>query len=109
MAKSCAAGVKAGPLAADPLITMTSRNPHDDLWLTANARTSLARGLDALHDHTEAPLRVRAHATDEALDVFDLQEEFELGPRGRRFLLSVDRVAREALLLPVGRVAEDLA
>ena len=90
---------------------MPSRNPHDELSLTARARTSLAHGLHALHDHTEAPLRVRAHArgavrilSAEALllDVFDLQEEFELGPRGRRFILSVDPAASEALLLPVG-------
>lgn len=81
---------------------MTPRHPHDELWLTASARTSLARGLHALHDHTEAPLRVRAHARGGAHDVFDLQEEFELGPRGRRFILSVDAVASEALLLPVG-------
>jgi len=81
---------------------MASRNPHDEPWLPASARTSLARGLHALHDHTEAPLRVRAHARGRAHDVFDLQEEFELGPRGRRFILSVDPDASEALLLPVG-------
>ena len=75
---------------------------HDEPWLTARACASLARGLDALHAHTEAPLRVRAHAKGDAHDVFDLQEEFELGPRGRRFILSVDARAREALLLPVG-------
>ena len=81
---------------------MSARHPHDELSLTARARTSLAHGLHALHDHTEAPLRVRAHARGGAHDVFDLQEEFELGPRGRRFILSVDHAAREALLLPVG-------
>ena len=81
---------------------MTPRHHDDELSLTARARISLARGLDALHDHTEAPLRVLAHARGGAHDVFDLQEEFELGPRGRRFILSVDPAAREALLLPVG-------
>jgi hypothetical protein len=81
---------------------MTPHPPHDEPWLTARARTSLARGLDALHHHTQAPLRVRAHARGGAHDVFDLQEEFELGPRGRRFILSVDPAASEALLLPVG-------
>ena len=81
---------------------MSSRLSDDELALTARARTSLARGLHALNDHTEAPLRVRAHASGGANDVFDLQEEFELGPRGRRFILSVDPSASEALLLPVG-------
>ncbi len=70
-----------------------------DTWLTARARASLARGLDALEPHTEAPLRVRAHVTGRGHDVFDVEEEFELGPRGRRFLLSVDAIARETLLL----------
>ena len=79
-----------------------TRWKNDEPWLTARACASLARGLDALHAHTEAPLRVRAHATGDAHDLFDLQEEFELGPRGRRFLLSVDARAREALLLPIG-------
>jgi hypothetical protein len=71
-------------------------------WLTARARASLARGLDALDRHTEAPLRVRGHANGRGHDVFDLQEEFELGPRGRRFLLSVDVIARETMLLAMG-------
>lgn len=81
---------------------MASWTPDEELWLTARATASLARGLDALHGHTEAPLRVRGHARGRVHDVFDLQEEFEIGPRGRRFILSVDPAAREALLLPVG-------
>jgi DNA-binding transcriptional LysR family regulator len=81
---------------------MTRRHPHDEPWLTASARPTLARGLHALHDHPAAPLRVRAHARGGAHDVFDLQEEFELGPRGRRFIISVDPAASEALLLAVG-------
>lgn len=68
-----------------------------ELWLNGPARASLARGLDALEGHTEAPLRVRAHAHGCGPDLFDVQEEFELGPRGRRFLVSVD--AAETLLL----------
>ncbi len=76
--------------------------PLDEPRLTARARRSLAHGLDALDPHTEAPLRVRGHAIGRGHDVFDVQEEFELGPLGRRFLVSVDVLAREALLLPVG-------
>lgn len=82
---------------------------HDDTRLTARAVASLARGLEALHEHTEAPLRVRAHAGAAANDVFDLQEEFELGPRGLRFILSVDAGSRDALLLPVGGGPEAVA
>jgi hypothetical protein len=70
--------------------------------LSARARASLARGLRALDPHTEAPLRVRGHAIGRGNDVFDVQEEFELGPRGRRFLLSVDSCAHETLLLSMG-------
>ncbi|MGD9572702.1 MAG: hypothetical protein AB7V62_12490 [Thermoleophilia bacterium] len=77
-------------------------NPLDEPRLTARARRSLAHGLDALDPHTEAPLRVRGHAIGRGHDVFDVQEEFELGPLGRRFLVSVDVLARETLLLPVG-------
>lgn len=76
-------------------------------WLTARAQASLARGLDALDTHTEAPLRVRGHAIGRGHDVFDVQEEFELGPRGRRFILSVDVLARETLLLAMGRASWD--
>ena len=97
-----APGVKTVRSPADPFHHMAPWTPQDDLWLTASASASLACGLHALHDHTEAPLRVRAHARGGANDVFDLQEEFELGPRGRRFLLSVDTGQGEALLLPVG-------
>ena len=78
-----------------------------DPWLTARAAASLAHGLDALDTHTEAPLRVKGHAIGRDHDVFDVQEEFELGPRGRRFILSVDVLARETLLLAMGRVSWD--
>jgi hypothetical protein len=77
------------------------RPSHDPVRLSARARASLARGLDALDSHTEAPLRVRGHASGHGNEVFDLQEEFELGPRGRRFLLSVSPTARDAMLLTV--------
>lgn len=77
-------------------------SPHDEPRLSARARRSLVHGLDALDAHTEAPLRVRAHATGRGNDVFDVQEEFELGPRGRRFLVSVDVLAHETLLLAMG-------
>ena len=70
--------------------------------LTARALANLARGLMALDPHTEAPLRVRGHAIGRGNDVFDVEEEFELGPRGRRFILSVDARAHETLLLPMG-------
>jgi hypothetical protein len=45
---------------------------------------------------------VRGHADGRGHDVFDLEEEFEIGPRGRRYLLSVDLTSREAMLLPMG-------
>ena len=77
--------------------------------MTARARASLARGLVALDPHTEAPLRVRGHAIGHGHDVFDVQEEFELGPRGRRFLLSVDAAARETLLLAMGAAPGECA
>lgn len=76
-------------------------------WLTARARASLAQGLDVLDTHTEAPLRVRGHAIGHGHDVFDVQEEFELGPCGRRFILSVDTQAHETLLLAMGRAPWD--
>lgn len=71
-------------------------------WLTARARANLAHGLVALDEHTEAPLRVRGHAIGRGHDVFDVQEEYEIGPRGRRFILSVDVLARETMLLAMG-------
>jgi hypothetical protein len=74
----------------------------DEPLLTARARRSLAHGLHALDPHTEAPLRVRGHAIGRGTDVFDVQEEFEIGPCGRRFLVTVDLLGHETLLLPVG-------
>jgi len=77
-------------------------DPHDEPRLTARARRSLVHGLDALDPHTQAPLRVLGHAIGRGHDVFDVREEFELGPRGRRFLVSVDVLARETMLLAMG-------
>ena len=42
---------------------------------------------------------MRGHSSGDGYEVFDLQEEFELGPRGRRFLLSVDADHGEACCL----------
>jgi hypothetical protein len=58
--------------------------------------------MEAMSAHTDAPLRVRGHSSGEGYEVFDLQEEFELGPRGRRYLISVDADHGEMLLLAVG-------
>jgi hypothetical protein len=56
----------------------------------------LARGLDALEAHTDAPLRLRDYVSGPECEVFELQEEFELGPPGRRFVVSVPRRALAA-------------
>jgi hypothetical protein len=63
----------------------------------------LARGLEALAARTEAPLRVKAHATSRGCELFDVVEEPELGMRGRRFLVSVDTgPVGSAMLVGVG-------
>lgn len=86
--------------------SMDHDEPADPM--TVRARGCLARVLDALDAHTEAPLRVRGHSTTAMCEVFEVQEEFELGPRGRRFLLSVAGSARDALLVPLrSTVMED--
>jgi hypothetical protein len=77
--------------------------PEDPM--TPRAVGCLARVLDVLDDHTEAPLRVRGHSSTRSCEVFEVQEEFELGPRGRRFLLSVSGSALDALLVPVRSIA----
>jgi len=68
----------------------------------ARAMGCLVHGLDALDTVTEAPLRMRGHATGPAHEVFEVQEEFELGPRGRRFLMSIDAFRTDAMLMAVG-------
>ena len=69
--------------------------------MTPRACGALARMLDVLDGHTEAPLRIRGHATSWTHEVFEVQEEFELGPRGRRFLLSVASSDPDGLLVPL--------
>jgi hypothetical protein len=80
-----------------------ARPPVQDLELTSGARASLAHGLEAVGAHTDAPLRVRGYASGGGYEVFDLQEVFEIGPDGRRYLLSVDAGRGEMLLLPADR------
>ena len=83
-------------------------NDYDDSDpMTPRANGCLARGLDALDAHTTAPLRLRAHHSTDFYEVFDVQEEFELGPRGRRYLLSVAGTNRDALLVPVRSFTRD--
>jgi len=78
----------------------------DEHWpprpLTPRAVGCLVHGLDELEAITEAPLRLRGHATSPAHEVFEVQEEFELGPRGRRFLMSIDALRADAMLMAVG-------
>lgn len=62
--------------------------------MSLEASRCLARGLDVLAAYTEAPLRLRDHVSGPECEVFELQEEFELGPPGRRFIVSVRREAR---------------
>lgn len=75
-------------------------NPPTDP-MTPRAVGALACMLEVLDGHTEAPLRVRGHAASWSHEVFEVQEEFELGPRGRRFLLSVAPSAPDGLLVPL--------
>jgi hypothetical protein len=65
------------------------------------SRECLVRALAALDGHTTAPVRVCAHSSDGSCEVFELQEEFELGGLGRRFLMSVTVSGRDALLIPL--------
>lgn len=85
-----------------PISFVMETRPPDELWLSARARASLGRALRAVDPHTEAPLRVRGHAGSRGHDVFDVEEEFEIGNRGRRFLLSVDADDHEMMLLAMG-------
>lgn len=57
--------------------------------LGLTAASCFARALDALETHTNAPLRLCEHASGPECEVFELQEEFELGPPGRRFVIAV--------------------
>ncbi len=78
--------------------------PH----LTHHERGCLAQGLEALDRHTEAPLRLLGHASRGGHEVFEMREEYELGPSGRRFLVSVHRQRREAMLVPLGGPSWDV-
>ena len=69
--------------------------------LPDHARDCLVRALTALDSHTDAPLRLSGHLSDGSCEVFELQEEFEFGAAGRRFLLSVTASGRDALLIPL--------
>ncbi|MFN8121786.1 MAG: hypothetical protein U0237_05095 [Thermoleophilia bacterium] len=82
-------------------------NDAPDDPMTPRACGCLARVLDVLDHHTEAPLRVRGHASSWTHEVFEVQEEFELGPSGRRYLLSVAATARDALLVPLRSTAAE--
>jgi hypothetical protein len=62
-------------------------------------RRCLARAVEAVEVRTEAPLRVLTHFRADAREVFELREEFELGQPGRRFLVSVDRHQRDAIVV----------
>jgi hypothetical protein len=81
--------------------------PDDPSALSARATACLAQGLAALEARTDAPLRVLGCASVASRVVFELEEAFELGPAGRRFLVSVDADANETLLLPVAARQED--
>lgn len=77
--------------------------------LTTRARGCLVQGLEALDRHTEAPLRLLGHASRGEHEVFEMREEYEIGPCGRRFIVSVDRDRREAMLVPLGTAPRDAA
>lgn len=84
---------------------MDTISPLDPM--TQRAKGCLARVLGALDRHTEAPLRVRGHSATVCGEVFEVQEEFELGPGGRRFLLSVDAEHPDAMVVPLRPPSED--
>lgn len=71
--------------------------------MTSSALDCLARCVDALAARTEAPLRVRGHASARGCEVFDVVEEHEPGRSGRRFLVSVDRGQRGSAMLVAAR------
>ena len=65
-------------------------DPRPDPPADPRAKECLARALAALELFTEAPLRLREHSSAPGIEFFDLQEEFEVGPRGQRFIVAVD-------------------
>ena len=76
-------------------------NPRRQLPTDPRAKDCLARALAALELFTEAPLRLRDHVSAPGVEFFDLQEEFEVGPRGQRFIVAVDHDSG-AVMVPVG-------
>ena len=83
-------------------------NPDRDLPADPRAQDCLARALAALELFTEAPLRLRDHTSAPGVEFFDLQEEFEVGPRGQRFIVAVDHESG-AVMVPVGGRLEPIA
>lgn len=71
--------------------------------MTSRAAGCLALGLSALEDRTDAPLRVLGHATSPGHEVFEVEEAFELGDDGQRFIVSVEAEGRDALLIALRR------
>jgi hypothetical protein len=76
-------------------------DPRRPVPADPRAKDCLARALVALELFTEAPLRLRDHASAPGVEFFDLQEEFEVGPRGQRFIVAVDHDSG-AVMVPVG-------
>ena len=76
-------------------------DPRPDPPADPRAKECLARALAALELFTEAPLRLREHSSAPGIEFFDLQEEFEVGPRGQRFIVAVDHDSG-AVMVPVG-------
>jgi hypothetical protein len=82
--------------------------PRHDPPVDPRAKDCLARALAALELFTEAPHRLRDHSSGPGVEIFDLQEEFELGPRGQRFIVAVDPESG-AVMVPVGGRLEPIA
>jgi hypothetical protein len=87
---------------------LPSPDPHRDPPADPRAKDCLARALAALELFTEAPLRLRDHSSAPGVEFFDLQEEFEVGPRGQRFIVAVDHESG-AVMVPVGGRLEPIA
>jgi hypothetical protein len=83
-------------------------DPRRDLPADPRAKACLARALAALELFTEAPLRLRDHSSGPGVEFFDLQEEFEVGPRGQRFIVAVDHESG-AVMVPVGGRLEPIS
>jgi hypothetical protein len=75
--------------------------------MTERAAGCLALGLSALEDRTDAPLRVLGHSSSRGHEVFEVEEAFELGADGRRYLVSVAAEGSDALLIAMPRGGRD--